>query len=89
MSVTHLQPEQLKKLKTTLDEISNSMAHMEGHREFIKEAKKKVKAELQLDSKLISRLAKVHHKKTFEEEVSSDEEFAATYAFVAKTNGQA
>ena len=84
MSVKHLQPDQLKNLKTTLDEISNSMAHKEGHNEFIKEAKAKIKKELQLESKLINRLAKVHHKKTFEEEKASDEDFLATYETVMK-----
>lgn len=74
-----LTKEQVKKFKAALDELSNSMTRVEAERDFIKETKKILRKELNLPVKLLNRIAKTYHKKTYDEDVMTDKEFAELY----------
>jgi len=75
-------PEDKKKIRQAMDEISNSMTRMESEREHISEIKKKLKEDFQLPPKVINRMAKVHHKRNFTEEQASNEDFEILYETV-------
>lgn len=77
-----LNVEQQKELKKGLEEIANAMTRVSAERDLIKDIKKKLKKNLSLEGKLVNRLAKTFYKKSFDEEVTSDEQFAATYQAV-------
>ncbi len=71
-----------KRIKDCMHEIHNSMTRIEGERDFIKEAKKSICEELQLDKKLFNRMIKVYHNKNFANEVQADTEFEDMYSII-------
>lgn len=73
-----------KKLLDCLRECSDSMARMEGERDFIKEAVSEVSKNLQLPKKLVAKMVKVYHKQNYDEEVTTNEQFEALYETVVK-----
>jgi len=50
----------------------------------IREMKKKVGEELQLEKKVLNRMVKVYHKQTFQEEVAEHEQFETLYESIVK-----
>lgn len=77
-------PADQKKLLDMLREASNSLARIESERELIREMKKNICDELQLEKKMISRMVKVYHKQSFQEEVAEHEQFETIYESVVK-----
>lgn len=74
--------EDKKKIRNAMDEISNSMTRIEAERDHIKEIKNKLKEDFSFPSKVINRMAKVHHKRNFTEEQSQNEDFEILYETV-------
>ena len=63
MSINQISSESdRKKLFDAIKECSDSMTRIEGEKDFIKEATKKVCEDLKLPKRLVNRLVKVYHK---------------------------
>jgi hypothetical protein len=77
-------PADQKKLLDMLREASNSLTRIESERDLIREMKKKVGEELQLEKKVLNRMVKVYHKQTFQEEVAEHEQFETLYESIVK-----
>jgi hypothetical protein len=67
-----------------LQEISNSLTRIEAERDLIKEILQKMQDECEIPKKLARKLAKVYHKRSFEEEVAEQNDFVEIYENVAK-----
>ena len=62
-----------------MDELSASMARIDGERDFIKEAITNCCEEYEMNKKTFRKLAKVYHKQNFSREVAEHEEFETMY----------
>jgi hypothetical protein len=67
-----------------LQEISNSLTRIEAERDLIKEILQKMQDECELPKKLSRKLARVYHKRNYEEEVAEQSDFQTVYENVAK-----
>lgn len=84
-SITQISSEaDRKKLFDAIKECSNSMIRMEGEKDLIKEATKKVCDDLKLPKRLVSRMIKVYHKQNYDEEVATHEQFEQLYETIVK-----
>jgi hypothetical protein len=77
-------PADREKLLKVLRECSDSMARMEGERDYVKEATTNIAKELQLPKKLVSKMVKVFHKQNYDEEVAVHDQFETLYETVVK-----
>jgi hypothetical protein len=67
-----------------LQEISNSLTRIEAERDLIKEILQKMQDECEIPKKLSRKLAKVYHKRSYEEEVAEQSDFQTIYENVAR-----
>ncbi len=67
-----------------LQEISNSLTRIEAERDLIKEILQKMQDECEISKKLGRKLARVYHKRNYEEEVAEQSDFQTIYENVAK-----
>jgi hypothetical protein len=67
-----------------LQEISNSLTRIEAERDLIKEILQKMQDECEIPKKLSRKLARVYHKRNYEEEVAEQSDFQTIYENVAK-----
>ena len=67
-----------------LQEISNSLTRIEAERDLIKEILQKMQDECEIPKKLARKLARVYHKRNYEEEVAEQSDFQSIYETVAK-----
>ena len=67
-----------------LNEISNSLTRIEAERDLIKEVLQRMQDECELPKKLSRKLAKVYHRRNYEEEVAEQNDFVEIYENVAK-----
>lgn len=67
-----------------LQEISNSLTRIEAERDLIKEVLQKMQDECEIPKKLGRKLARVYHKRNYEEEVAEQSDFQTIYENVAK-----
>ena len=72
-------PAARKAIKKCMDELSASMARIDGERDFLKEAITNICEEYEMSKKTFRRLAKVYHKQNFSREVAEHEEFETMY----------
>ena len=72
-------PAARKAIKKCMDELSASMARIEGERTFIKEAIDNICEEYEMSKKTFRKLARVYHKQNFSREVAENEEFETMY----------
>jgi len=72
-------PAARKAIKRCMDELSASMARIDGERDLIKEALTNICEEYELSKKTFRRLAKTYHKQNFSKEVAEHEEFETMY----------
>lgn len=72
-------PTARKAIKKCMDELSASMARIDGERDFIKEAITNCCEEYEMNKKTFRKLAKVYHKQNFSREVAEHEEFETMY----------
>jgi hypothetical protein len=76
---------QLKSIRDALSEISNEMSKIEQHKEAIKDIIGALYDAHKIPKKVLNRLAKTHHKQSFQEEVTEDNEFEALYIGMTET----
>lgn len=69
-----------------LQQISNSLVRIEAERDYIKDVIEKMKNEYEIPPKIGRRLAKTFHKRSYEEEVASNQEFNEAYGAIAGTD---
>jgi len=77
-------PAERQRLINVLKEISASMTRQEAERDLVKSSKKELRAEFDLNVKVLNRLTKTFHKNNFGEECEIHEEFQTLYESVAK-----
>ena len=76
---------QLKSIRDALSEISNEMSVIDSHKEAIKDVIDALYDNFKIPKKVLRRMAKTHHKQSFQEEVTEDNEFEALYIGVTET----
>lgn len=76
---------QLKSIRDALNEISNEMVVIDSHKEAIKDVINALYDNFKIPKKVIRRMAKTHHKQSFREEVTEDNEFEALYLGMTET----
>ena len=79
-----MDPVEKVQLLDALKEISSSMARMDAERDLLKSLKKDVCDDLQLNRRVLNRLAKTYHKGTFIEEVEMHKHFEELYKSMTK-----
>lgn len=79
-----MSPTDKAKILGMLQEISNSLTRVESERDLIKEILDRLQDECEIPKKLGRKLAKVYHKRSFEEEVAQQNDFVDIYEQVAK-----
>ena len=72
------------KLLDALKDISTSMTRTDAERDLLKNIKKDICDELQLDRKVLNKLARTYHKGNFNEEVEMHKDFESLYETVTK-----
>ena len=72
-------PAARKAIKKCMEELSASMARIEGERDFIKEAINNCCEEYEMNKRTFRKLAKVYHRQNFSKEVAEHEEFETMY----------
>lgn len=77
-------PTDKAKILGCLQEISNSLTRIEAERDLVKEILARMQDECEIPKKLGRKLAKVYHKRNFEEEVAQQNDFVDMYEKVAK-----
>jgi hypothetical protein len=76
---------QLKSIRDALSEISNEMTIIDSHKEAIKDVIDALHDNFKIPKKVFRRMAKTHHKQSFQEEVTEDNEFEALYLGMTET----
>ena len=76
---------QLKSIRDALNEISNEMVVIDSHKEAIKDVIDALYDNFKIPKKVLRRMAKTHHKQSFQEEVTEDNEFEALYLGMTET----
>lgn len=76
---------QLKSIRDALSEMSNEMSIIDSHKEAIKDVVDALYDNFKIPKKVIRRMAKTHHKQSFQEEVTEDNEFEALYLGMTET----
>ena len=74
----------LKIIRDALEEISNHFRKQDEEKAAVKDIIGGLYDQYKLPKKVISRLAKVHYKQSFSQEVIEDNEFEALYEGVSK-----
>lgn len=77
-------PEDKKKLKEAIQEISKSMTRIEAERDLIKEILKEQSDQFQIPKKILAKIAKTFHKQNLTQEVEDHEDFVELYEEVTK-----
>ena len=72
-------PEDRKRIRVALQEMSDSMTRIEAERDLMKEIITNVHEEFELSKKTFRRMAKVFHRQNFSKEVAEHEEFEVLY----------
>ena len=72
-------PEDRKRIKAALQEMSDCMTRIESERDLIKNIIETVHEEFELSKKTFRRMAKVYHRQNFSKEVAEHEEFEVLY----------
>jgi hypothetical protein len=76
--------EDLKIIREAIEEISLHYQKIETENQAIKDIVNSVYDQYKLPKKIVKRLAKVHHKNTFSQQVVEDKEFEALYIGVSE-----
>lgn len=79
-------PEDKKKIKSSIVEISNSMTRMDAERDLIKEIVNEMHETFDIPKKTIKRMARIYHKQNFHTEQQEMEELGELYVTVVDTS---
>lgn len=74
-----------KKIKSMLQEISNSYTRIAAERDLIKETIATMAEDFELPKPILRKMAKVYHKQNFHTEQADHEEFEQLYTEVVET----
>lgn len=77
-------PQDREKLLKVIRNCSDSMARMDGEKEFIREEVKEISKQLNIPKRLVNRMIKVYHKQNYDEEVAVHEQFETLYETIVK-----
>lgn len=77
-------PEDKKKIRQALQEISDSMTRMEAERDLIKDILQTVEDNYKIKKKYTRRLAKVYHKQNFNQVQQDQQDLETLYESVTK-----
>jgi phenylpyruvate tautomerase PptA (4-oxalocrotonate tautomerase family) len=77
--------EDKKQIKSAIQEASNSLLRIDAEKDLIKEITETLFDTYKIPKKTISKIIRVYHKQSFNEEVASNEEFEDLYQSVTKT----
>jgi len=77
-------PEDKKKIRQALQEISDSLTRMEAERDLIKDILQTVEDNYKIKKKYTRRLAKVFHKQNFNQVQQDQQDLETLYETVAK-----
>lgn len=72
-------PEDRKRIKNAIDEMSKSMTRIEAERDLIKETVKTICDDFELPKKAFRKMARTYHKQNFQDEQLAHEEFETLY----------
>jgi hypothetical protein len=72
-------PADRKKIESALQEISNSLTRSEAERDLVRDIIKTTCDQFELDKKIFRRMARVYHRRNFNEEVAEHEQFETLY----------
>lgn len=86
MNITELDNVGRDELKDAISELSNSMTRQSAETELQKNILTEISESLDLDKKLVRKLAKVYYKSTFEQEKEAADQFETAYQEIFKTN---
>lgn len=75
-------PKQREKLLNVLKECDESLTRIDAEKDYIKESISSICEELKLPKRLVTKMLKVYHKRSFDEEVQHHEEFETLYESV-------
>ena len=78
-------PEDKKKFKSAIVEISNSMTRMEAERDLVGEIVKDLSTEFDINTKIVRKIAKAYHKQNLTEEQQDHDEFVELYEEIVKS----
>lgn len=81
-------PADRKKIRDALEEISNSLTRCEAERDLIKQIKDDLAEEYELPKKTVAKLARVFHKRNFQEEQAAQDEFETLYEEIVNLNNR-
>ncbi len=84
MSFTSLNPEEKKRVKRLLDDLSDSMTRQAAEKEYQKEAIDGIVDELGLDKALLKRILKVYYEANYKEHKERFDDFTEAYDAVTK-----
>lgn len=74
-----LSPEDRKKVKEAIDEISNSMARMDGEKDLIKETIDDLFEQFDIPKKTLRKMATIYYKQKYSETIQDHEDFELLY----------
>ena len=86
MNITELDNVGRDELKDAIVELSDSMTRQSAETELQKNILTEISESLDLDKKLVRKLAKVYYKSTFEQEKEAADQFETAYQEIFKTN---
>ncbi len=72
-------PEDRKKLRNAINEISNSYTRIQAERDLVKEIVVDISDKLQIPKRTITKIARIYYKQNFNEEQESFEELESLY----------
>lgn len=75
-------PEDIRRIRSYLDEISGSMTRIASERDLIKEIIENAHAAFNIPKKTFRKMAKIHHNNAFDAEVVEHEDFVSLYETV-------
>ena len=78
-------PEDHKKVRDCLEEISNSYTRTEGERDFVKEAIEHLSEEVDIPKKIIRKMSRIYHKQNLSEVAGEMEDIEALMDTVSET----
>ena len=78
-------PEDRKKIRQALEEISNSLTRIEAERDLIKDILQDVEDKFELPKKYTRKVAKIYHKQNFKEVQAEQSELETIYETVTVT----
>lgn len=79
VNVSSLTDDQKKRLKGVITELSNSFTRMAAERDFVKETLSDIQDELNVDKKIVRKLAKAYFASSFDKEAVEFETYETFY----------